>query len=102
MGSRRNVSEVHHAVGAVADAFTADRRARQQRTELHRDDFDRLAEAGLQAVGLPVERGGLWANPFESSRGICEIYRTLARGDSSVALVCAMHPAVLGFWLATT
>jgi alkylation response protein AidB-like acyl-CoA dehydrogenase len=27
--------------------------------------------------------------------------RTLAHGDSSVALVCAMHPAVLNFWMAT-
>jgi alkylation response protein AidB-like acyl-CoA dehydrogenase len=27
--------------------------------------------------------------------------RTLARADSSVALVCSMHPAVLSFWLTT-
>jgi alkylation response protein AidB-like acyl-CoA dehydrogenase len=27
--------------------------------------------------------------------------RILAHGDSSVALVCAMHPAVLNFWMAT-
>jgi alkylation response protein AidB-like acyl-CoA dehydrogenase len=28
--------------------------------------------------------------------------RTQAHGDSSVALVCAMHPAVLNFWMATS
>jgi alkylation response protein AidB-like acyl-CoA dehydrogenase len=27
--------------------------------------------------------------------------RVLAHGDSSIALVCAMHPAVLNFWMAT-
>ena len=31
-----------------------------------------------------------------------EILRALAAGDSSVALVSAMHPAVLSFWLATS
>jgi alkylation response protein AidB-like acyl-CoA dehydrogenase len=36
-----------------------------------------------------------------SARPICEMLRTLAHGDSSVALVCAMHPAVLNFWMAT-
>jgi len=37
-----------------------------------------------------------------SARPICETLRTLAHGDSSVALVCAMHPAVLNFWMATS
>ena len=27
--------------------------------------------------------------------------RVLAHGDASVALVCAMHPSVLNFWMAT-
>src|SRR5262249_32595560 len=34
-------------------------------------------------------------------RPICGIYRTLATGDPSVALVSSMHPAVIAFWLAT-
>ena len=38
---------------------------------------------------------------FGSARPICEMLRTLAHGDSSVALVCAMHPVVLNFWMAT-
>jgi alkylation response protein AidB-like acyl-CoA dehydrogenase len=32
---------------------------------------------------------------------MAECLRTLAGGDPSVALVAAMHPAVLGYWLAT-
>ena len=71
------------------------------RTELHADDFRLLAHAGLPKAGLPAERGGLWRSLPESARPICEIYRTLAHGDSSVALVCSMHPSVLAFWLAT-
>ena len=84
----------------VAETFAVDRRARQLRTELHRDDFDLLTKAGLALTGLPTDRGGLWANIFESTRDICELYRVLGGADSSVALVCSMHPAVLAFWLA--
>jgi alkylation response protein AidB-like acyl-CoA dehydrogenase len=36
-----------------------------------------------------------------SARPLAELLRVLGRGDSSVALVAAMHPAVLAFWLAT-
>ena len=93
--------DVQAAVGAVAAGFASDRKARQQRTTLDRADFDRLGDAGLRLVGLPAARGGLWSDVAGSSRSICEIYRTLAGGDSSVALVCSMHPAVLAFWLAT-
>jgi alkylation response protein AidB-like acyl-CoA dehydrogenase len=95
-------TDVQRSVADVAAAFAADRRARQQRTELDRADFDRLAQAGLQGVGLPTtRRGGLWESTVASTRGICEIYRALAGGDSSVALVTSMHAAVLAFWLAT-
>jgi alkylation response protein AidB-like acyl-CoA dehydrogenase len=94
-------AEVHEAVGDVAAAFAAGRSERQQRSSLDRADFDRLAAAGLQRTGLPVERGGLWSSVQESSRTICDLYRTLAGGDPAVALVAAMHPAVLAFWLAT-
>lgn len=92
--------QVRRAVAEVAGAFAADRSTRQLRRELRADDFARLGEAGFRATGLPAERGGLWRSLPESTRPICEILRTLARGDSSVALVCAMHPAVLGYWLA--
>ena len=95
-----SVEDVRQAVAMVAREFAVERRERQQRTGLHREDFDALAAAGLQLTGLPEERGGLWRSLPESSRGICEIYRSLAHGDSSVALVTSMHPAVLAFWLA--
>lgn len=93
--------DVRRAVEEISAGFAADRRERQQRTELRREDFDQLGEAGLRSCGLPAERGGLWQSLTESTRGICEIYRALAHGDSSVALVSSMHPAVLAFWLAT-
>ena len=92
---------VRRQVAEVAAVFAADRRARQARTTLDPADFDALRVAGLQRVGLPAERGGLWSSAQESTRGIAEIYRALAAGDSSVALVSAMHAAVLAYWLGT-
>ncbi len=92
---------VRRQVAEVAAAFAADRRARQARTTLDPADFNALRAAGLQRVGLPAERGGLWSSARESTREIAEIYRALASGDSSVALVSAMHVAVLAFWLGT-
>lgn len=92
---------VLQAVRGVAAGFAADRRERQAREGLVSADFDELRRAGLMSAGLPVERGGLWESLPASARGICEIYRALAHGDSSVALVTSMHPAVLAFWLAT-
>lgn len=93
--------QVRRAVAEAAEGFAADRADRQLRRELRSEDFALLGEAGLRATGLPEERGGLWRNLRESTRSICEIFRTLARGDPSVALVCSMHPAVLAFWLTT-
>ena len=93
--------EVLGAVREVAQGFAGDRKQRIMRAELHREDFDLLRDAGLQRTGLPAERGGLWRSLPESTREICEIFRALAAGDPSVALVCSMHPAVLAFWLAT-
>ena len=34
-----------------------------------------------------------------SARTVCDLLRLLATADPSVALVSAMHPAVLAFWL---
>ena len=96
-----DAAQVQRAVGEVAAGFAADRKNRQARRELERDDFDALAEAGLQTACLPVERGGLWKDVASSTRPLCELHRTLAGGDPSVALVSSMHPAVLAFWLTT-
>ena len=93
--------EVQANVREIAAAFAAQRSDRQQRRALDRADFDRLAQAGLLLTGVPASQGGLWESASKSTRTICELYRTLAGGDSSVALVSSMHPAVLAFWLAS-
>jgi len=92
---------VRDAVAELAERLAGQRRERQQRDRLDPADLEALAEAGLLRTGLPADRGGLWRDLAGSARGICEIYRALARGDSSLALTTSMHPAVLAFWLAT-
>ena len=96
-----DAADVLQAVAAIAEGFSAQRGERQQRAGLDQADLDALTAAGLHRTGLPAERGGLWQDLATSTRPICEIYRTLARGDSSLALTTSMHPAVLAFWLAT-
>jgi alkylation response protein AidB-like acyl-CoA dehydrogenase len=88
-------------VQAVSAQFALERGERQLRRELHAADFDQLREAGLYLTGVLAEHGGLWESVSLSTRPICDLLRILAHGDSSVALVCAMHPSVLSFWLAT-
>jgi alkylation response protein AidB-like acyl-CoA dehydrogenase len=87
------------AVETIAARFAADRRARQRRTHMDSQDFAGLAAAGLPLSGVPRERGGLWESAPASVRPIAQLLRTLAHGDSSVALVSAMHPSVLAYWL---
>jgi alkylation response protein AidB-like acyl-CoA dehydrogenase len=88
-------------VQRVSAQFAQERRERQVRRDLVRSDFDQLKEAGLHLTGVLAEQGGLWESVAQSTRSICELLRVLAHGDSSVALVCTMHPSVLSFWLAT-
>ena len=88
-------------VRELSNQFARERSERQLRRHLVSSDFDRLKEAGFLLTGVPVEQGGMWESASRSTRPICELLRTLAHGDSSVALVCSMHPAVLAFWLAT-
>jgi alkylation response protein AidB-like acyl-CoA dehydrogenase len=52
-------------------------------------------------TGVSTELGGIFESVSRSTRTVAEILRALAHGDSSVALVASMHPAVLSFWLAT-
>jgi alkylation response protein AidB-like acyl-CoA dehydrogenase len=87
-------------VTEVAESFAKERRGRQMRRNLERADFDRLAEAGFLLTGVPADLGGLWTGLASSTRPISELLRTIARGDASVALVSAMHPAVTSFWYA--
>lgn len=88
-------------VEPIAARFARERSERQRRRELGRADFDALREAGFLLTGVPVEYGGVWQGVGRSTRPICEILRTLAHGDSSVALVSSMHPSVLSFWMAS-
>src|SRR5439155_13904958 len=80
-------ADVLDNVRQIADRFAADRRTRQLRTDLVGSEFDELADAGLSLSGVPVDQGGLWESMPASTRAICELLRTLAGGDSSVALV---------------
>lgn len=83
----------------LSDQLSENRAERQRRRQLDRADFEALYHAGFPQVGLPKSAGGLWEDVQTSVRPICAALRTLARGDSSVALVSAMHPAVLSYWL---
>jgi len=96
-----DTQHVLDGVRQVSEGFAADRKERQRRRHLDPADFASLAEAGCLLTGVSESRGGLWRNVRESTRSICEVLRVLAQGDSSVALVSSMHPAVLSFWLAT-
>ena len=91
---------LYEQVASIAADFAQQRAERQRRRELDPADFDRLRQAGLPLIGAPAELGGLWVNRQQAIRPICELLRRLAHGDSSVALVCAMHIPVLSAWLA--
>ena len=84
----------------IADGWRAERGERLKRTALDRADFAALAEGGYLGLAVPTDQGGAWTSPAGSTRGIAGALRTLAAGDASPALVAAMHPAVLSFWLA--
>lgn len=88
-------------VSQIAGTFAADRHDRQRRRELDQADFDALAKAGFLMTGVPARAGGLFESVAASTRPTAEILRALAHGDSSVALVASMHPAVLSLWNAT-
>jgi alkylation response protein AidB-like acyl-CoA dehydrogenase len=88
------------ATEALAGEWSADRPARQTRRHLDPLDFRRLADAGFLEVVVPEDMGGLWRSVPDTTRPICEVLRTLAGADPSVALVASMHPSVVGFWLA--
>jgi alkylation response protein AidB-like acyl-CoA dehydrogenase len=90
--------EVATAVDKIADAWRADRRERQARRHLERSDFDALREAGLLTLGIPASSGGAWLGVEASIRAVCGVYRRLAGGDASVALVSSMHPSVISYW----
>ena len=73
---------------------------RLKRTGLDRADFEALADGGYLHLAVPVDQGGGWSTAAVSTTIVATALRVLAAGDASPALVAAMHPAVLAFWLA--
>jgi len=94
-----DTATVQERLEEIARDFASHRPERQRRRNLDRADFTRLAAAGFTLSGVPVSMGGLWVDINTTTRTAAEFVRTVARGDPSVALVAAMHPAVLAFWL---
>lgn len=93
------VAGVRAAVDTLTATWRADRTERQARRHLERADFDALRHAGLLGLVAPAGAGGMWHDVASSLGPMCEVYRSLAAADPSVALVSAMHPAVIAFWL---
>jgi alkylation response protein AidB-like acyl-CoA dehydrogenase len=96
-----NPATILSNVWELSTQFAQERNERQRRRGLLASDFTQLKEAGFLLTAVPVEQGGIWESVQRSTRPVSDILRTLSHGDSSVALVCSMHPAVLSFWLAT-
>ena len=101
MPTGANAQEILENVRKLSAEFAQERRERQLGRSLDQVDFDRLRDAGFLLTAVPVDQGGIWESTQRSIRPVCEILRTLAHGDSSVALVSAMHPSIIlaGGWL---
>jgi alkylation response protein AidB-like acyl-CoA dehydrogenase len=93
------VKSLRDGVQSIADEWKLQRGERQARRSLDQADFDALRDVGLLRAAVPEDMGGLWQDAASSARMICEVLRVLAGGDPAVALVSAMHPAVIGYWL---
>ena len=92
------LGHVDAAVREIAARWRDERGPRQARRHLERADFDALRDAGLLLLPVPESAGGRWEG-ITTARPLCELLRHLAGADASVALVSAMHPAVIGYWL---
>lgn len=84
---------------SIVQAWKLQRTERQARRHLERSDFDALREVGFLRAVVPADMGGLWRDTSSSARLVCELLRLLASADPAVALVSAMHPSVVAFWL---
>jgi alkylation response protein AidB-like acyl-CoA dehydrogenase len=90
---------LHEGIQAIVDEWKPQRAERQSRRHLDQLDFDALRAAGWLAAVVPHDFGGQWRDTASSARQLCEALRLLATADPAVALVSAMHPAVIGYWL---
>jgi alkylation response protein AidB-like acyl-CoA dehydrogenase len=95
-----DLASVKKNVSELADSLRKSQRERQLRRSLDPDDFDQLRSTGFHLTGVPRDQGGVRTGLSESTRSICEMLQTLARVDSSLALVASMHPSVMCFWTA--
>lgn len=93
-------TDVIHDLALIARDFATATIERQKRRHLEAEDFEQLRAAGFLLTGVPMAQGGLWQDPAGSARDYGEMVRTVAHGDPSVALVAAMHPAVMLNFLA--
>jgi alkylation response protein AidB-like acyl-CoA dehydrogenase len=84
---------------SIVEGWRPQRAERQARRHLEQADFDALREAGFLRTVVPEEMGGTWRDTTSSARMVCELLRLLATADPAVALVAAMHPSVVAFWL---
>ena len=93
------VASLRDGVQSLVDAWKPQRAQRQERRSLERADFVELRDAGFLRTVVPETMGGLWRDTPSSARMVCDLLRLLATADPSVALVTAMHPSVVAFWL---
>jgi alkylation response protein AidB-like acyl-CoA dehydrogenase len=93
------VASLCEGVQSIVDRWKPERVQRQARRALDPTDFAELRHAGFLRAVVPEAVGGLWHDPASSARTVCGLLRLLATADASVALVAAMHPSVVAFWL---
>ena len=93
------VTSLREGVRSIVEAWKPQRSERQARRSLERDDFVELRQAGFLHAVVPEAAGGVWRDTPSSARMVCDLLRLLATADPSVALVAAMHPSVVAFWL---
>jgi alkylation response protein AidB-like acyl-CoA dehydrogenase len=91
--------ETLRSVRELAERWRAERTERFRRDRLDPADFEALGATGYYQMPIPSDQGGSWESVRASTRGVADAVRALAAADPSPALVAAMHPAVLGFWL---
>ena len=93
------VASLRQDMQLIVDTWKPQRSERQARRSLDRADFVELRDAGFLRTVVPEGMGGLWRDAPSSARMVCDLLRLLATADPAVALVAAMHPAVVAFWL---
>lgn len=96
------LADIKRNLEDLAAGFETEHAARRQRQSLDPGDFEALRDAGYPLLAAPPSRGGFFESVEQSVRLVCDALRGLARADSSLALVSAMHPAVLSYWLTST